>query len=229
MKHSPSNKTHLEVCNMQVNPRKRGNEATMPGPKRQCRPQSKDGRDELFEPRSSPVEGEEASRASGADEQSSYGNHGLSASEAIPSTTATTSHSLETVPQHAQSTRPVDNTTPEDISNPQKTDTGARENLDSHPGRLPETQKKVMAMTLSRCRVAVYPVQVFPDLIQQASQDIRFRRREPGACNYRSDLIRSGAGQFCILVSQEILDQVGQRCDGEMLVESRSFLMLTTQ
>ncbi|KAK1711276.1 uncharacterized protein BDZ83DRAFT_119759 [Colletotrichum acutatum] len=185
---------------MKANPRKRGSETPVPEPKRQCVA--------LPDTRDDDAQGHPPSANVGHVREQP--ESGPSVFGAISTNAATSPSASELGTEQAPGTQPVDSTAPKDTSHPQPTNTGDRKNLDNQPTRTQDTQKKIMFMTLSRCRVAVYPVQVFPDLIQQTSQDMQFRRREPGGCIYRSDLIRSRAGQFHILVSHEILGKLGR-------------------
>ncbi|WQF76287.1 hypothetical protein CDEST_01301 [Colletotrichum destructivum] len=198
---------YCEIRGLQANPRKRGTDTPVPETKRQC----------VILP-----EAHDASQNHLPSAETDRTKEPLVANESMPNITGTISTNTTTPPrtpelgtQQTPDTRPVDNTAPEDSSRPRPTNTRDPGDLNKHPTQIPETHKKIMAMTLSRCRVAVYPVQVFPDLIQPMRQDIQFRRQEPGGLTYRSDLIRSGAGQFHIVVSQGILDKLGQRCDDQ--------------
>ncbi|KAK2005934.1 hypothetical protein LZ32DRAFT_652069 [Colletotrichum eremochloae] len=198
---------YCEIRGLQANPRKRGTDTPVLETKRQCVivPGTHDApQDHLpF------VETDHTREPLVANEYVPNGTGGISTNTTTPPRTP------ELGTQQTPDTRTVDNTAAESPSRPRPTNTDEAGDLNKHPTQIPETHKKIMAMTLSRCRVAVYPVQVFYDLIQQTRQDVQFQRREPGGSNYRSDLIRSDAGHFYVVVSQAILDKLGRCCDGQ--------------
>ncbi|KAH0441702.1 hypothetical protein CcaCcLH18_01962 [Colletotrichum camelliae] len=209
---------YCEIRGVQANPRKRGTDTPVPEPKRQCviLPETRDDGAQDHPPPTAGHISEQPECVPGA-------------SEAVSTNVKTPPSASELGMEQTPGTQPVDSTAPKDTSHPQPTNTGDLKNLDNQPARTPDTQKKIMFMTLSRCRVAVYPVQVFPDLIQQTRQDMQFRRREPGGCIYRSDLIRSRAGQFHILVSHEMLGKLGRSYQDCVVVPTSLAVPLTAR
>ncbi|WQF90616.1 hypothetical protein CDEST_15630 [Colletotrichum destructivum] len=188
---------YCEIRGMKANPRKRGTDTPAPEPKRHCviLPETRDDGAQDHPP------------PANVGHVSEQPKSGPSVSGAI-STNVTTPPSASGPGTQQDLGRVADNTIPVDQSQP--ADTGDRETRKNYPALTPEAQKKIMTMTLSRCHVVVYPVEVFSELIRQAKQDVCFYRQDAGAHSYRSSGLGPSAGQFYIQASQELLKDVGQ-------------------
>ncbi|KAM5369929.1 hypothetical protein ACJZ2D_008728 [Fusarium nematophilum] len=74
-----------------------------------------------------------------------------------------------------------------------------------------DTGKRLLAVALSRCHVAVFPLQLFSDLIANARRDVEFARRGSEADGLRSRPIGADAARFCIQISHRVLEGAGAR------------------
>ncbi|KAH0430373.1 hypothetical protein CcaCcLH18_07885 [Colletotrichum camelliae] len=137
---------YCEIRGMKANPRKRGSEIPVPEPKRQCviLPETRDD-GALDHPPSANVGHVRKQPESGS-----------SVSGAISTNATTPPPATELGMEQTPGTQPVDSTAPKDTSHPQPTNTGDRKNLDNQPAQTPDTQKKIMFMTLSRSKTCTF-------------------------------------------------------------------------
>ncbi|KZL64979.1 hypothetical protein CT0861_09537 [Colletotrichum tofieldiae] len=73
-----------------------------------------------------------------------------------------------------------------------------------------------MTATLSRCYVAVYPVQMFADLIKQKGDNVIFSRHPTHIDSYCSHQIGLNAASFRIRVSRNVLEELGCHLGGKL-------------
>ncbi|KAF3768458.1 hypothetical protein M406DRAFT_71463 [Cryphonectria parasitica EP155] len=195
-----------EIRGVHVNPRKRETDTAtntpVPEPKRQCIAVQCDHQG-TTSANCPPTRVEEPGAAE-------VENTVDSESDTVTAKNATTiANAPDQKAESSRKTQLADEASPAETSRIRGMDMGCQGKPGDATALSLEARRKIITATLSRCYVAVYPVQTFADLIKQSGQDVKFSRHSSHTEHYCSQKIGSGATGFYIRFTQDAFEEIG--------------------